>query len=142
MKKTAKQLVALVAGGVSGLMVYLVLSVLFVPGGGASGSFVGVTFLGGWALSTFLLLRGGPSVSRVIKRGFLLIAGEALAFIPLGAVVGGRGGTIAGAGVGLATYSCLGIAVALVCLLGYSVTHLAAREMTPEVANPPPLEGP
>ena len=61
-----KFVVALFMGLCSGVMIYFMAAMTFMDmsaGSGPSGAFVAISFLGGWALSTWLLLRGAISVS-------------------------------------------------------------------------------
>jgi hypothetical protein len=92
--KVIKVLVALAMGLFSGFLVYMVAAMLLAPmlfsDGKPSGGFVFITFLGGWAGSVAILLRGARTVSRVFARGFLLGAAEWLAVIPAGLVFSGR----------------------------------------------------
>jgi len=130
----------------------MVLAMLFVSGPPAP-AFVFAFFLGGWAASTYLLVRGARTVSRVFSRGFLLGAAEWFAVIPAGIVLGGKAlsrtvsesgaqtsAEVAGAtlGAGFASFLTGGVAFAMVifCLLGFVVSHFVGREMQPEQAGP------
>ncbi len=67
-----KIVVALFMGLCSGVMIYFMAAMTFMDmsaGSGPLGAFVAVSFLGGWALSTWLLLRGAISLSKVFSRG-------------------------------------------------------------------------
>jgi hypothetical protein len=68
-----KVLVGIVQGFFSGFLVYMILFLLFfdtvIQRSGFAFGFVMITFLGGWALSAFLLIRGARSVSKVFSRG-------------------------------------------------------------------------
>ena len=146
-----KFIVALIAGALSGFLIYTTAFLLFMSGTDAVPFwFVPVTFLGGWVISTYLLLRGARIVSKVISRAFLLGAAEWFAIIPAGVIMGGKAlvettdelssdAEMAGAtiGAGLITFLTGGVAIAMifVCLLGYFITFLMAREMKSDKAN-------
>ena len=131
-----KIFVGIVVGFLSGFLIYMAAAMLFIKGE-PSGTFVFVTFFGGWGLSTWLVVRGVRTVSKVFSRGFLLGAAEWLAMIPVGLVFSGKvltetvgqgGGTdaeLAGAtiGAGLISFVTGGVAVvmALFCLMGFIV---------------------
>lgn len=142
--------IGIVLGFFSGFLIYMAAAMLFTSGE-PSGTFVFVTFFGGWVLSTWGIVRGARTVSKVFSRGFLLGAAEWLAMIPVGMVFSGKaltetvaqgGGTdaeLAGAtiGAGLISFVTGGVAVvmALVCLLGFAVSYFIGREMKPETAT-------
>lgn len=145
-----KVLVGLAMGFFSGFLIYMASAMLFT-GGEPSPGFVFVAFFGGWALSTFIIVRGTRTVSRVFSRGFLLGAAEWLAMIPLGMIfsaktltktvtAGASSAEVAGAtiGAGLISFVTGGVAVAmaLACFLGFAVAHFMGREMQPEIATP------
>jgi hypothetical protein len=110
-----------------------------------------VFFLGGWAGSVVILLRGARTVSRVFTRGFLLGAAEWLAMVPIGIVFSGRhlsqsvargasdaemAGATIGAGIVSFVTGGVAIAMALLCLVGFAVAYLMGREMKPEGVAP------
>ena len=146
-----KVFVGIILGFLSGFLIYMAAAMLFTKGE-PSAAFVFAMFFGGWALSTWLIVRGARTVSKVFSRGFLLGAAEWLAIIPVGLVftgnaltetVGQGGGTdaeLAGAtiGAGLVSFVTGGVAVgmALVCLIGFAVSYFIGREMKPEAATP------
>lgn len=146
-----KIFVGIILGSFSGLLIYMAAAMLLTTGE-PSGPFVFVTFFGGWALSTWIIVRGARTVSKVFSRGFLLGAAEWLAMIPLGMIFGGKaltesvaqgGGTeaeVAGAtiGAGLVSFVTGGFAImmALVCLVAFAVSYFIGREMKPEAAIP------
>ncbi|HEY3124118.1 MAG TPA: hypothetical protein VGK70_08635, partial [Thermoanaerobaculia bacterium] len=69
-----KTVVAILMGFFSGLLINLIATMLVVDPGkskGPSAVFAGVTFLGGWILSSVFLRRGARTLSRVFSRGFL-----------------------------------------------------------------------
>src|SRR4051794_3207521 len=91
-----KVVVALIMGFCSGLMIYFLLAFMAMPSTPAAASvFVAVTFLGGWTLSTYLLLKSVVSVSKVFARGFLLGAAEWLLLIPASMFMASRAVSIA-----------------------------------------------
>lgn len=146
-----KIVVGIVMGGFSGLLIYMAAAMLFSDGEPSS-VFVFTTFLGGWVLSTIILVRGARTLSKVFSRGFLLGAAEWMAMIPVGIVVSGQaltetvaqgsgsGAEIAGAtiGAGLLSFITGGVSVAMavVCLIGFAVSYFMGREMKPEAATP------
>ncbi|MBI1923297.1 hypothetical protein HYR99_03500 [Candidatus Poribacteria bacterium] len=147
-----KVFVGITLGFFSGFLIYMAAAMLFSGGEPPSGAFVFATFFGGWVLSTWILVRGARTVSKVFSRGFLLGAAEWLAMIPVGMVLSGKaltqtvtqaGGTdaaVAGAtiGAGLVSFITGGVSVvmALVCLIGFAVSYFIGREMKPEAATP------
>ena len=151
MTTTMKVIVALIAGALSGFLIYMTTSMLFMSASDPTPSwFVPVVFLGGWGISTYLLLRGARTASKVISRAFLLGAAEWFAIIPAGVLVGGRAlvettdelssdAEMAGAtiGAGLITFITGGVAIVMifVCLLGYLITFLINREMKSEAKS-------
>lgn len=151
MNAVMKFLVALIAGAMSGFLIYMVSAMLFLTDTANPPSwFIPVTFLGGWALSTFVLVRGARAASKVVSRAFLLGAAEWFAVIPAGFVLAGKSaaeattelssdaevaGTVIGAG--LITFLTGGVAFVMVfgCLLGYFITFLMTREMKSDKAS-------
>ncbi len=151
MNAVMKYIVALIAGAMSGFLIYMVSAMLFVNDTANPPTwFIPVTFLGGWAISTFVLVRGARSASRVVSRSFLLGAAEWFAVIPAGIIIAGKSaaeattelssdaevaGTVIGAG--LITFLTGGVAFVMLfgCLLGYFITFLMTREMKSETAS-------
>ncbi len=155
-----KIFIGLVMGFFSGFLIYVVLAMLVMDPSGTTSTdlsrilFVAVTFLGGWTLSSIVLLHGARSVSKVFSRGFLLGATEWLAMIPAGMIYNGRvvrdsvaRGVVRGTGteaagarmaVDLISFITGGISIlmALVCLLGFAISYFAGKEMKPEAAIP------
>jgi len=149
-----KVLIGLVMGLLSGFMIYMLLAMAF-PTEETGPGFVAIAFFGGWTLSSYFLIRGARSVSRVFSRGFLLGAAEWFAVIPAGMILSGRalsetvseaGGAqastaeVAGAtlGAGFMSFLTGGVAIGMVflCLLGFLVFFLMGREMKPEHVGP------
>jgi hypothetical protein len=140
-------IVGIVLGFLSGFLIYMAAAMLF-SGGTPSSMFILVTFFGGWIVSTWILVRGTRTVSKVFSRGFLLGAAEWLAMIPVGIIVSGRAFTqavgegrstdaeLAGAtiGAGLVSFITGGVSLvmAIVCLTGFAVTYFIGQEMKPE----------
>jgi hypothetical protein len=150
-----KIVVALFMGFCSGFMIYFMAAMTFMvsAGSGSSGMFVGISFIGGWALSTWLLLRGAISVSKVFSRGFLLGAAEWLLMILVGFIFAGKtvatvGGVSeaasAGAAIGGGLVAILtgGISVtmAVVCLIGFAVSYSMGKEMRKETLTSTPTK--
>ena len=146
-----KIVVGLVLGLFSGFLVYMAAAMLFANGD-PSPAFVFTTFLGGWSLTTIVLVRGAQTVSKVFSRGFLLGAAEWLAMIPIGMVISGQALTetvaqgsgsdaeLAGATLGAGFVSILtggvSMAMAVVCLIGFAISYFIGREMRPEDVAP------
>jgi hypothetical protein len=145
-----KALTGIVLGLFSGFLIYMIAAVTVGPQT-ISSAFVAVTFIGGWAVSSFLLIRGAKSISKVFSRAFLLGAAEWLAVIPAGLVMSGKtfsetveqtGGAgasdagQAGAAMGAGCFSVLtggfAVVMAIVCLIGFAVSYFMGREMKPE----------
>lgn len=151
-----KTTVAVFMGLFSGVLLYLMAGMLFIDfdtKAEPSGLFIAVTLLGGWALSTWLLLKNARTTSRVLSRGFLLGAAEWFTMILVGVIFGGRttgsalahsssvdGASAVGAalGGGLVAFLTGGVSIfmAIVCLIGFAIVHLTAREMKAEPAEP------
>lgn len=143
--------VGIVLGFFSGLLIYLAAGILFTDGEPSS-VFVFTTLIGGWLLSTIILVRGARTLSKVFSRGFLLGAAEWLTMIPVGMMVSGKALTetvaqgsgssaeVAGATIGAGLVSLftggVSIAMTLFCLLGFAVSYFMGREMKPEAATP------
>ena len=160
-----KVFVGIILGFFSGFLIYMAAGILFISREELDASraairpgllvFVCVTFFGGWVLSTWILVRGARTISRVFSRGFLLGAAEWLAMIPVGMILSGKAltetvaqakaeGTDAGVaalgatiGAGLASFVTGGVSVvmALMCLLAFAVSYFIGREMKPESAT-------
>lgn len=143
--------IGIVFGFFSGFLIYMA-SVMMFTGGEPSALFVFATFLGAWAVSTIVLVRGARTLSKVVSRGFLLGAAEWLAMIPVGMVVSGQaltdtvaqgnggGAELVGAIIGAGLVSILtggvSVAMAVVCLIGFAVSYFIGREMRPEETAP------
>lgn len=151
-----KTIVALLMGLFSGFIIYMMVALVFVDTlahSGLSPAFIAVVFFGGWAVSTWVLLRGSISVSKVFSRGFLLGAAEWLLMGLVGVIFAGKmavstgapsGAAAAGAAVGGGIVAVLtggvSVAMAVVCLIGFAISHSMGREMRTEVAAPPPTK--
>ncbi len=139
--------VAIILGIMGGFLVYFELAMLFTKMGEMPSSiFVGVTFFGGWVVTSYLMVKGTKTVTKVISRGFLIGAALWLALIPVGIIYTGSvigeldpksdaelvGATLGGGIIGLLTGG-VAIGMALVCLIGFAVSYSLGREMKPEV---------
>ena len=144
-----KIVLGVLMGAMSGFMIYFLAAMVAMPkDSGLVAIFVAITFLGGWAGSTYVLVKGARSVSKVFSRGFLLGAAEWLLLIPAGMILAGKtvsetiernGGSDAahaGAAIGGGLFAFLtgGVAVvmAIICLIGFAISYLIGREMKPE----------
>jgi len=147
-----KTIIAILMGLFSGFLIYMMAAILFVKGESPSSLFIIIIFLGGWILSSYIMLRGAKTVSKVFSRGFLIGAAEWLAMIPVGLIAAGKaltetvsssGGSDAAAagatiGGGLLAFLTGGVSIlmAIVCLIGFAVSYFMGREMKPEVSTP------
>jgi len=136
-----KTIVALAMGLLSGFMIYMMAALVFGP----SPALVAITFLGGWALSTWVLLRGAVSVSKVFSRGFLLGAAEWLLMILVGVIFVGKmaastgapseaatAGAVVGGGLVAILTGGVSIVMAVICLIGFAISHSLGKEMRKE----------
>jgi hypothetical protein len=114
--------------------------------------FVALTFFGGWAITTWLLLRGARTLSRVLSRGFLVGAAEWLFVGLAGLILSGRAvrhtietstssdagnaGAVIGGGLAAGLVGGVSVAMAVVCMIGFAISHFLGREMRREVAAP------
>jgi hypothetical protein len=149
-----RTLVAIVMGAFSGFLVYMMAAMLFSdPGaGGPSPVLVLVTFIGGSAVSGYLLARNASTVSAVFRRGFLLGAAEWLAMAAVGLIfasrttgsaissTGGSEANAAGAAIGRGLVAVLagGVSVfmSVVCLIGFAIAYFMSREMKNTAGTP------
>lgn len=141
---------ALLVGLFSGFLVYMIFG-LVIGSKGVSPLFVATTFLGGWALTTYVVLTGAPTAAKVWARGGLLGAGEWL-MIGLAMLVyngktlaeseglkasnpaGEAGATL---GEGFTSMMGIGLAVsmAIPCLVIYFVANRLSNKFQPEPAR-------
>lgn len=151
-----KIVVALILGCMSGFLLYMAAAMMTVnvdTAAGPSPVLVLVTFVGGWIATTYLLLRGAKSVSRVFTRGSLVGAAEWLLIGLAGIVLSGKavsntigaagtqdGAEAAGAAIGgglMATIAGgVSVAMAVVCLIVFAIAHFAGREMADTTSTP------
>ena len=66
---------ALIVGLLSGFLIYIIFGLVIGPKD-VSPLFIMTTFLGGWALTTYVVLNGTSTAAKVWLRGGLLGAGE------------------------------------------------------------------
>ena len=153
MNRAASILVALVAGAFSGILIFSASRILFFGDRWGLNWDMLVVFLGSWATSTYLLLRGARTAPKVIAGSFVLGAAEWFAMIPVGLVLGGRVAAEvtdatssdsdmldATLGGGVMAFITGGFSVAMIlfCLLGYLITFLTTRELDlPPMFVPP-----
>ncbi|HSG30893.1 MAG TPA: zinc ribbon domain-containing protein [Thermodesulfobacteriota bacterium] len=143
-----KYVVAIIMGLFSGFLIYMGSAMLFSDVGsstGPSGLFIAITFLGGWIITSYFILKGAKSLSKVFKRGFLIGAAEWFAFIPIGFIVGGKAASsletqssaeAAGAAIGGGIFAMLtgglSIIMAVCCLIGFFIARHMGKEMKAE----------
>lgn len=151
-----KTALAIFMGLISGFLIYMMCAMLVIdissPGGGISMGFVFALFFGGWAATSYFLLRGAQTVVRVAKRGFLIGACEWMIMILVGVIYSGRavssaagmaGGSeaaTAGAAIGggIVAFLTGGVSVfmILICLAGFTIAHFMGKEMKAEEMAP------
>ncbi len=86
-----RQATAIVLGLLSGGLIYVISVLLFSPANSEDPHFIFyLMFFAAWAGSSYLLLSGTKTVSKVFSRGLLFGAVEWLAFIPAALVYGAR----------------------------------------------------
>lgn len=148
-----RTLVAIILGIMGGFLIYMELALLFVNKYVDTNQtnnnseiyltiFVLVTFFGGWVLTSYLMLKGTKTVTKVFSRGFLIGAALWLALIPVGFIYSsniiGESPSNAGViGAGIVGFLTGGVAIgmALACLIGFAVSYSLGREMKPEVSE-------
>jgi hypothetical protein len=150
-----KQVIAILMGFFSGFLIYMMVGMLVVSPGetrSLSPLLIAIPFLGGWVLSSWLLLRGARNVSAVFRRGFLLGAAEWLVMAGVGVIFSGKavGHTVAQTGADAATTAgaavgggimagvtgAISIFMAVVCLIGFAIAYFTGREMKDQTSTP------
>jgi len=149
-----KTFIAIAMGFISAVLVYFMVAMLIIDISSIETPtplFVFFTFVGAWAVSSWILRRGAYSISKVFSRGFLLGAAEWLCMILVGIIYGGKavsstvtetssGAEVAGATIGAGLFASIAggasIFMALVCLIGFAVSYFIGREMKDERAPP------
>lgn len=147
-----KAIVAILMGFFSGFLIYMMAAMIFIKDNSPSSLFVFITWIGGWVLSSYIILRGAKTLSKVFSRGFLIGAAEWLLMIPAGLILtgkavsetvtasGGSGAATAGAAIGGGFLAFLSggvsIFMAVLCLIGFTVSFFMGREMKTEVSSP------
>lgn len=150
-----KVFIALLMGLISGFLIYMMVAMLVIDttsGHGPSPAFVGTLFFGGWAFSSWLMLRGSQTVSAVFRRGFLIGAAEWLLMAAVGVIFSGRavGSTVAstagsdvamagaalGGGLMAAITGGVSVFMAVVCLIGFAIAYFTGREMSDRTSTP------
>jgi hypothetical protein len=139
-----KILAGLGVGLLSGFLIYMTAAMVLgvsKPGG----LFIVLTFFGGWALSSYIVIKGASSASKVMARGSLLGAIEWLLMIAATWIFAGHavqqsidtnGNDVAakvGAGIGGGILGVLGsglsLAMALVCVVSWFIFSRFNSEM-------------
>jgi predicted Zn finger-like uncharacterized protein len=135
--------IAILFGFLGGFLIYMELAMIFNPDN-ISFLFVTITFLGGWILTSFIIMRGARTISKVFMRGFLIGAVLWFAWMPVTVFLAGSaatgvtdktdsGAAYAGAMVGAGLISFIGIGFAIfmvvVCLIGFLISFLVGREV-------------
>ncbi len=135
-----KYLVSIVLGFFSGFLIMMM--VIAVAAGlsrygyrsaAINPTFFGLFFIGGWAVSTLLLVRLAENSVRVIKRGSLLGAGEWLLFSLVWVIFGrqapSKGHLFDDDGIKSMIFA--GVMI-LVCLATYALARFMSPERSPE----------
>lgn len=151
-----KTLVAICLGLFSGVMIYMMSSMLFLDSAGdekPSGTFVFVTLIGGWAVSAWLMRKNAISTAKVFSRGFLLGGAEWLLMILVGVIFAGKvvagapagseaasTGAAIGGGIAAMLTGGFSIVMAIVCLVGYFISRSLGKEMQAEVSTKAPTK--
>jgi hypothetical protein len=141
---------ALLVGLFSGFLIYM-MSAMLAGTDNITPWLILVTFLGGWGLSTFLVLNGATTSSKVWARGGLLGAAEwmlagLVAVIYSGKTLGethalntSNSAYQAGAVVGAGVVSMMGIGLAvfmaITCLIVYFIASRTPKEFQPETVR-------
>jgi predicted Zn finger-like uncharacterized protein len=135
--------IAIVFGFLAGFLIYMELTMIFNPDN-ISFLFVTITFLGGWILTSVIIMRGARTISKVFMRGFLIGAVLWFAWMPVTVFLAGTaasgvadktnsGAAYAGAMVGAGLISFIGIGFAIfmvvICLIGFVISFLVGREV-------------
>lgn len=134
--------VAIIMGFLSALVLsflVMLISAAFLPYPGPG--FAIVAFLIAWPGSAWIISRCSRSVSKVLSRGFLIGAAEWFALIFVMMVVGASPkisgassdlnpveGTLVGGAIGMV----VAIPLAIVCLIGFVISHFAGKELKRE----------
>ncbi len=132
-------LVAVAMGFFSGLLIYFEAAMVFADFTDRVSLITTliVTFFGGWALTSYILVKDAKSISKVFSRGFLIGAAEWLLMIPVSfifssknlASIGGQisaeqtGAAIIGGGIVSFLTGGVAIGMAVVCLIAFAVSH-------------------
>lgn len=142
-----KIFISLVMGAISGFMIYMMAALAIGMDESNASMIVLIGLVGGWILSSLVMVKGARSVSKVISRGFLIGAAEWMALIPISMIFAGKAVTdvsanatsdaeVAGATLGGGVLAMLGTGVSMVmifiCLVGFLISHLLGREMKAE----------
>ena len=144
--------ISLIMGAFSGFMIYMLAALAFTGSESPSSVFVAITFLGGWAISTYVIFKGAKSVSKVFARGFLIGAAEWIALLPVGMIFTGKAvsetvsasagseAEAAGAAIGGGLFAFMtggvSVAMAVICLICFAIAHFMGREMKQEANEP------
>lgn len=150
-----KTLIAIVMGAISGFLIYMMIALLVIGpnvSGGAMAFAVVVGLIGGWVGSSWLLLRGATGPSAVLRRGFLLGAGEWLTMAIVGVIFAGKtvssatsassgtdaanAGAALGGGLFAAMAGGVSVFMAVVCLIGFAIAYFTGREMKDTTSTP------
>lgn len=149
-----KTTIAIFMGAISGFLIYMMFALVFsdLQSGGPSGAMIFITFIGGTALSAWLLRRGARSISRVVARGFLLGAAEWMLMILVGVIFAGKSvstasaaaggssaataGSVVGGGIVAFLTGGVSLFMVILCLAGFAIAHFIGKEMKDTTATP------
>jgi len=147
-----KAIIAILMGLFSGFLIYMMAAMVFMKDGAPSSLFVFITFIGGWILSSYIILHGAKTLSKVFSRSFLIGAAEWLMMIPAGLIFAGKtvsetvstsggsnaaaAGAVIGGGLIASLSGGFSSLMAIGCLIGFTISYFMGREMKPEVSTP------
>lgn len=143
-----KVLSGVIVGLFSGFLIYMMAAML-AGGAPITADFVFFTFIGGWALSTFFVLKGSTTASKVWARGGLLGAAEWMlvglsTLVYSGKTLGDMGAYKAGSAqtgavLGAGLFSMMGVGLAVFmsfpCLIVYFIASRSPKEFEHEIVR-------
>lgn len=138
-----KLLVGIFMGLFSAFLLNMMFDMLFIDMATSTdtsvASFV-IVFFGGWVASTWLIINGAVSVSKVFSRGFLIGAAEWFGMIVVGAIFAGKqvsavsesAGAVLGGGLIAMMTGGFSIVMVVICLIGFVISRSLGKEMQKE----------
>ena len=109
-----RYVVAIIIGLIYGYLIYVESAMLFTDyKESPSFLFIFVTIIGGWVLTSFLMVRGAKSTIKVLQRGFLIGAALWFLMIPVASIFTGAA-----------------IIMFIICISGYFLTYILDRRIS------------